>query len=67
MIAFNAYANEEGTEFSVMGVHPDADSMLFYVQLLSRHITGSHEEEGPVSAQATLDTPCQGPLFSGSS
>ena len=28
MIAFNVYANEDGTEVSVVQVHPDAESML---------------------------------------
>jgi hypothetical protein len=31
LIAFNEYANEEGTEVAVVQVHPDADSMVFHM------------------------------------
>src|SRR5262249_37885832 len=54
MIAFNAYANEEGTEVSIVQVHPDADSMLFHMQLLSQHITGAYAEEGPLAETTSI-------------
>jgi hypothetical protein len=54
MIAFNAYANEEGTELSVVQIHPDADSMLFHMQLLSKHITGAYEDEGPLAETTSI-------------
>src|SRR5262245_37382205 len=47
VIAFNAYANDDGTEVSVVQVHPDADSMLFHMQLLSQHMTDAYAEEVP--------------------
>jgi hypothetical protein len=45
MVAFNIYANEEGTEVSVVQVHPDADSMLFHMQLLQEHIASAYDED----------------------
>ena len=44
MIAFNGYANEEGTEVSVVQVHPDAESMAFHMQVVREHITSAYEE-----------------------
>ena len=46
LIAFNFYANEEGTEVSVVQVHPDAESMLFHMQVMREHIEGALEDEG---------------------
>jgi hypothetical protein len=54
MIAFNAYANDEGTEVSIVQIHPDADSMLFHMQLLSKHITGAYEDEGPLAETTSI-------------
>ena len=48
LIAFNLYANEDGTEVSNVQVHPDADSMLFHLRLLREHISGAVGEEGPI-------------------
>jgi hypothetical protein len=48
VIAFNLYANEDGTEVSNVQVHPDADSMLFHLRLLSEHISGAVGDEGPI-------------------
>jgi hypothetical protein len=36
LIAFNEYANDEGTEVAVVQVHPDADSMVFHMQPIAR-------------------------------
>ncbi len=38
LIAFNCYANEDGTEVNVVQVHPDADSMLLHMQVAQEHI-----------------------------
>lgn len=54
LIAFNAYANEEGTEIAVVQVHPDAESMLFHMELLSKHITGAYEDEGPLAETTSI-------------
>ncbi len=48
MIAFNIYANEEGTDVSVVQVHPDAASMLFHMQLLQEHIASAYDEDSPL-------------------
>lgn len=50
LIAFAFYANREGTEASVVQVHPDADSMLFHMQLLREHIAGVGGKESPIDA-----------------
>jgi quinol monooxygenase YgiN len=44
LIAFNFYANEDETEVSVVQVHPDADSMLFHMQVAREHIEQATEE-----------------------
>jgi hypothetical protein len=44
LIAFNAYANEEGTEVSVVQLHPDASSMELHMQVVHEHITSAYEE-----------------------
>jgi hypothetical protein len=42
-IAFNGYANEEGTEVAVVQVHPDAASMELHMQVMRQHITDAYE------------------------
>jgi hypothetical protein len=51
IIAFNAYANEEGTEAAIVQIHPDADSMLVHMQLLSKHITAHSKTKGRLLRQ----------------
>ncbi len=43
MLHFASYINEEGTEQTVIQVHPDAESMRFHMQVARKHI----EERGP--------------------
>jgi quinol monooxygenase YgiN len=43
LIAFNAYVNEDGTELTIVQVHPDADSMLFHMQVARDHISEAHQ------------------------
>ena len=42
LIAFNAYVNESGTDVTVVQVHPDADSMLFHMQVARDHISEAY-------------------------
>jgi hypothetical protein len=44
LIAFNCYANDDETEVTVVQVHPDADSMLFHMQVARAHIEKGTEE-----------------------
>ena len=44
MTAFNAYANEDGTEVAVVQLHPDAASMELHMQVVREHITAAYEE-----------------------
>jgi hypothetical protein len=43
LIAFNLYANQDGTEVTVVQVHPDADSMLLHMQVAREHISESYQ------------------------
>lgn len=43
MIAFEAYANENGTEVSGVQVHPDAESMELHMQVAGEKIMAAFE------------------------
>jgi hypothetical protein len=43
VLHFACYINEEGTEQTVIQVHPDAESMRFHMQVAAEHI----RERGP--------------------
>jgi quinol monooxygenase YgiN len=43
LIAFNAYVSEDGTEVTVVQVHPDADSMGFHMQVARDHISQAYQ------------------------
>jgi hypothetical protein len=64
LIAFNLYANEDGTEVSNVQVHPDADSMLFQLRLVGEHISDAVGGEGPIDVTVSNQmfgpraTPC---------
>lgn len=64
MIAFNGYANEEGSEVSVVQVHPDAASMALHMSVVREHITSAYEDllEETTSIQVfgTLDETTRG-------
>jgi hypothetical protein len=44
LIAFNEYANEEGTEVAVVQVHPDAESMIFHMKLIAERAASAYAE-----------------------
>jgi hypothetical protein len=44
LIAFNEYANEEGTEVAVVQVHPDADSMVFHMELIAQRAASAYAD-----------------------
>lgn len=44
LLAFNIFANDEGTEIAGVQVHPDADSMLHHLQLMRERITMAYGE-----------------------
>jgi hypothetical protein len=44
LLAFNVFANDEGTEIAGVQVHPDADSMLSHMQVMRERITMAYEE-----------------------
>jgi len=45
LIAFNEYADDEGTEVAVVQVHPDADSMVFHMNLIAERCEQRHPEQ----------------------
>ena len=44
LIAFNEYADEEGTEVAVVQVHPDADSMAFHMEVIAERAATAYAE-----------------------
>jgi hypothetical protein len=44
MLAFNEYADEDGTEVGVVQVHPDAQSMLFHMELIRERAASAYGE-----------------------
>jgi len=42
LIAFNEYANEDGTEVAVVQVHPDADSMAFHMEVVAERAAAAY-------------------------
>jgi hypothetical protein len=43
LLHFATYISEEGTEATILQIHPDAESMAFHMQLVADHMTGSAE------------------------
>ena len=44
LIAFNEYANDEGTEVAVVQVHPDTDSFEFHMGVVRERATRAYDE-----------------------
>jgi hypothetical protein len=44
LIAFNEYANEQGTDVSVVQVHRDAESMEFHMQTVAERAARAYAE-----------------------
>src|SRR5712664_3655530 len=44
LIAFNEYANEEGTEVAVVQVHPDTPSFEFHMGVVRERASRAYEE-----------------------
>jgi hypothetical protein len=44
LIAFNEYANDEGTEVTVVQVHPDADSMALHLDVVRERAARAYAE-----------------------
>jgi hypothetical protein len=44
LIEFNEYANEEGTEVAVVQVQPDADSMVFHMELIAERAASAYAD-----------------------
>jgi hypothetical protein len=53
MLAFNEYANHEGTEVEVVQVHPDADSFEFHMGVVRERAERAYAKtlEGTTSVQ----------------
>jgi hypothetical protein len=57
LIAFYCYANDDETEVSVVQVHPDADSMLFHMQVACEHIEQGVQDLLDVGSMQIYGTP----------
>jgi secreted PhoX family phosphatase len=57
ILGFHAFANEDGTEITGVQVHPDADSMLFHMQVVSEKVTMAYDQY----IDATTDIQVYGP------
>jgi hypothetical protein len=44
LLAFNEYANEQGTEVAVVQVHPDADSMAFHMEVVAERAATAYAQ-----------------------
>jgi hypothetical protein len=44
LLAFNEYANEDGTEVGVVQIHPDAASMEFHMQVVAERAARAYAE-----------------------
>lgn len=44
LIAFNEYANDDGTEVAVVQIHPDADSMAFHMEVIAERAAAAYAE-----------------------
>src|ERR1700676_1064815 len=44
LIAFNEYSNDDGTEVSVVQVHPDTDSMAFHMEVVRERAERAYME-----------------------
>ena len=44
LIHFALYINDEGTEVTVVQIHPDADSMAFHMQVAAEHFVRAYDE-----------------------
>jgi hypothetical protein len=44
LIAFNEYADEDGTEVAVVQVHPDADSMVFHMNPIAERAASAYAD-----------------------
>ena len=54
LIAFNEYANEDGTEVAVVQIHPDADSMAFHMEVIAERAAAAYAE----TVEATTSSRC---------
>jgi hypothetical protein len=44
LIAFNEYANDDGSEVAVVQVHSDADSMAFHMEVIAERAAAAYAE-----------------------
>jgi hypothetical protein len=44
LLAFNEYADDDGTEVAVVQVHPDADSMAFHMEVVAERAAAAYAD-----------------------
>jgi hypothetical protein len=59
ILAFNTYADEEGTLSVVVQVHPDAESMVFHFQAMGEELKAMYEYLDTVVSIELFGTPSE--------
>lgn len=44
LLAFNAYADSDRNEVTVVQVHPDAESMVHHMSVITEHVVGAYAD-----------------------
>jgi quinol monooxygenase YgiN len=44
LLAFNAYANPDANEVTVVQVHPDAESMVHHMSVITEHVSRAYSD-----------------------
>jgi hypothetical protein len=52
LLAFNEYVNEDGTDVSVVQVHPDTDSMAFHMEFIAERAASAYA--GTIDATTSI-------------
>ncbi|MGH2692906.1 MAG: hypothetical protein ACRDHM_10460 [Actinomycetota bacterium] len=60
LMAFNFYLDEEGSKVAVVQVHPDAASMEFHMQVISKHLANASEWLETVEIEQIYGQPYEG-------
>jgi len=60
LIAFNFYLDEEGSKAAVVQVHPDAASMEFHMQVISKHLENAFDVLEATESDQLYGEPGQG-------
>jgi hypothetical protein len=60
LIAFHAYLDADGTKVAIVQVHPDAASMEFHMQVISKHLASATEWLEATESELVYGQPYEG-------